>query len=118
MSEHDSEVRLHHMLDYAREAVLLARGKTRSDLDTDRVLNLALVQLVTMVGEAANRVPREIQAQYPEITWPVIVGTRNRLIHGYDIINFNILWETITEDLPPLIAALEKILPPEPPKSS
>lgn len=101
MSDHDSGVRLHHMLDYAREAVLLTQGKTRADLDTDRVLNLALVQLVTMIGEAANHVPREVQAQYSEIAWPVIVGTRNRLIHSYDIIDFNILWETLTEDLPP-----------------
>ena len=49
------------------------------------------------------------------IAWPVIVSTRNRLIHGYDIIEFNVLWQIVTEDLPPLVAALEKIVPPEPP---
>jgi uncharacterized protein with HEPN domain len=41
---------------------------------------------------------------------------RNRLIHGYDKIDFDVLWRTVTEDLPPLVAALEKIVPPEPPK--
>ena len=111
MSVDDAEVRLRHMLDYAREAVALARGKSRSDLDADRVLNLALVQLVTMIGEAANRVSRDKQARYSEIPWPLIVSTRNRLIHGYDIVDFDILWQTVTEDLPPLIIALEKIVP-------
>lgn len=50
MSRDDSVVRLRHMLDYAREAVALAQGKSRADLDTDRLLNLALVHLVTLVG--------------------------------------------------------------------
>lgn len=112
MSRHESEIRLRHMLDYAREAVSLAQGKSRADVDTDRLLNLSLVQLVTMVGEAAKRVPEDVQAQQPEIPWPSIVGMRNRLIHGYDKIDFNVLWQTVTEDLPPLIVALEKILPP------
>jgi len=113
MSEHDSDIRLRHMLDYAREAVSVTQGRSRADLDSDRLLNLALVQLVTMAGEAANRVPADVQAQHPEIAWPSIVGMRNRLIHGYDKIDFDILWQTVTEDLPPLIASLEKIVPPE-----
>ncbi len=112
MSVDDSGIRLRHMLDYAREAVSLTQGKSSADLDADRLLNLALVQLVTMVGEAANHIPKEIQAQHSEIAWPVIVSTRNRLIHGYDIIDFDILWQTVIEDLPPLITALEKIVPP------
>jgi len=106
------------MLDYAREAVSLAQSKSRADLDTDRLLNLSLVQLVTMVGEAAKRVPVDFQEQQSEIPWPSIAGMRNRLIHGYDKIDFNVLWQTVTEDLPPLIVALEKILPPEPPRPS
>ena len=116
MSRHESDIRLRHMLDYAREAVSLAQGKSRADLDTDRLLNLSLVQLVTMVGEAAKRVPRDVQEQQPGIAWPSIVGMRNRLIHGYDKIDFDVLWRTVTEDLPPLVAALEKIVPPKPPE--
>jgi uncharacterized protein with HEPN domain len=48
--------------------------------------------------------------QYPAIPWAHIVGLRNRLIHGYDNVDFDILWEIVTKDLAPLIAALEKIL--------
>ena len=99
-----------HMLDHAREALVLAQGKTRADLDTDRLLNLALVRLLEIIGEAANRISEEEQARHAEIPWPQIVSLRNRLIHGYDSVDFDILWQIVTEDLPPLIASLERIV--------
>lgn len=85
MSRHESLVRLRHMLDHAREAVAMAKGKTRDSLYTDRMLNLALVRLLEIVGEAASRTPPEERAQYGDIPWPGIVGLRNRLIHGYEL---------------------------------
>jgi uncharacterized protein with HEPN domain len=110
MSRHESAVRLHHMLDHAREALALIQGKTRPDLDTDRKLNLALVRLLEIVGEAASRTPKEDRDGYPEIPWPKIIGLRNRLIHGYDLVDFDVLWQILNNDLPPLIARLEEIL--------
>jgi uncharacterized protein with HEPN domain len=110
MSRHETDVRLRHMLDAAREAVQMAQGRTRADLDTDRPLNLSLVRLLEVVGEAASRVPVAERPKYTGIPWVQIVGLRNRLIHGYDNVDFDILWEIITHDLPPLITELEKIL--------
>ena len=101
------------MLAHAQEAVALANGKQRSDLDTDRLLNLALVRLLEVVGEAANRTTANEQQQHPEIPWSQIVGLRNRLIHGYDVVDFDILWQIVTDDLPALIAKLEAITPPK-----
>ena len=63
MSRHSPDVRSRHMLAAAREAEGIARGRTREDLDADRLLNLSLVRLLEIVGEAANRVPR----RYPDI---------------------------------------------------
>lgn len=111
MSRHDGLVRLHHMLDHAREAVAMATGKTREDLQNDRMLNLALVRLLEVVGEAASRTPAEERAQYREVPWGPIVGLRNRLIHGYDSVDFDILWQIINRDLPRLIAVLETAIP-------
>lgn len=99
------------MLDYAQEAITLVQGKSRADLDSDRLLNLALVRLIEMVGEAANRVPPGERAQYPEIPWAQIIGMRNRLIHGYDFVDFDVLWQTVVEDLPGLVAVLKRIVP-------
>jgi uncharacterized protein with HEPN domain len=102
-------VRLHHMLDYAREATSLVQNKTRSDLDQDRLLQLALVRVIEIIGEAASRVTRDTQSQYPQILWPQVIGMRNRLVHGYDSVDYNILWQTIEKDLPFLIANLQQI---------
>ena len=113
MPRHDPSVRLRHMLDHAREARSLAQNRSRADLETDRLLNLALMRLLEIIGEAASRVPSDERSRYPEIPWPQIIGMRNRLIHGYDLVDFDILWQTLMEDLPPLIATLERILSPE-----
>ena len=110
MSRRESAVRLRHMLDHAREAVAMTKKKSRGDLDSDRKLNLALVRLLEIVGEAAGRTPQNERTRYPEIPWPQIVGLRNRLIHGYDSVDFDILWQIVKSDLPPLIQHLEKIL--------
>ena len=109
LSEKD-RVRLRHMLDYAREAVEVVRPHTRANLDTDRVLELALVRLIELVGEAAGRVSPSAQVRYPGIPWSLIVSMRNRLIHGYDSIDHDVLWDTLTDDLPTLIGELETIL--------
>ena len=102
-----------HMLDHDREAFAVTQGKSRADLDQDRLLELALVRLLEIVGEAASRVPTQDCARHPEIPWPQIVSLRNRLIHGYDSVDLDILWQIIERDLPPLIAALETILAEE-----
>lgn len=109
----DDLIRLRHMLDAAKEAVELAAGKSRYDIESERTLNLSLVRLIEIVGEAANRVSPEGRTKYPAILWPQIIGMRNRLIHGYYNIDFDILYQTISEDLPSLIAELKKIVPPE-----
>lgn len=98
------------MLDHCREATALAKGRSRADLNTDRLLNLALVRLLEIIWEADTRVPEEQRSRYPEIPWPQIVSPRNRLIHGYDEVDFDILWHIVTRDLPALIKSLEKIL--------
>lgn len=113
MSKRNHILAYRHMMSDAKEAVMLAQGKVRSDLDTDRLLNLALTRLLEVVGEAAGRVPKEQCEKHPEIPWPQIVSLRNRLIHGYGSVDFDILWQILTNDLPSLIANLELIIAAE-----
>jgi uncharacterized protein with HEPN domain len=100
MSKRDPEIALRQILSHAREAVDICQGRTRSDLDMDRLLNLALTRLIEIIGEAANRVPDSIQVKYPNFPWLQMIGARNRLIHGYDSVDFDILWTIVTSDLP------------------
>ncbi len=112
MPRRDPMVRLLHMREYARKAVGMVTGQTREDIDRDEKLLFALTHLVEVIGEAASHVPPETRAQYPEIPWLKIAGMRNRLIHGYDSVDYDILWQTITGSLPRLLATLDAILGP------
>jgi len=107
--QHDDFVRLSHMLDSAREAVSFISGKTRSDLDSDRKLTLSLVKSIEIIGEAASRVSEEARIKSQTIPWQDITAMRNRLIHAYFDINLDIVWDTVTQELPPLVLELEKI---------
>jgi uncharacterized protein with HEPN domain len=107
MTRHDDAARLRHMLDHARKAVRLAQGRTRADLDTDELFSLAMTRLLEIIGEAATRVSPAARDRYPQIPWLSIAGMRNRLIHGYDVVDCDILWRVLQEDLPALIQELE-----------
>jgi uncharacterized protein with HEPN domain len=98
------------MLEYSRKTMSLAKGRKRNDLDNDLTFNLALTRLVEIIGEAADRVPRSFQEAHSEIEWVQIIGMRNRLIHGYDEIDFDILWGVVKKDIPQLVKQLEELV--------
>ena len=112
------EIRLRHMLDAAKETLSFADDCARADLDTDRKTTVSVVKGVEMVGEAASKVSKECRSDLPQIPWADIVAMRNRLVHVYFDINLDVVWDTITVDLPQLIAVLDGIVPPEEPGKS
>jgi uncharacterized protein with HEPN domain len=107
----DDSVRIRHIPDAAREAIAFAKNRTRADLDIDRKLNLSLVRLLEIIGEAARGISQEFRDSYPALPWKTMIGMRDRLIHAYFDVNLDVVWQTVTEDLPTLIAQLEKIVP-------
>ncbi len=110
MSQHDDATRLRHMLSNAQEALEMAGGRSRHDLELDRMLELSLVRLLEIVGEAASRVSAETQQRFDRIPWAEIIGMRNRLIHGYDRVDLDILWTIVQDDLPALVRELHTAL--------
>ena len=110
MSRKDDQVSLKDMLGHAEEATKILGEDSREELADDRVLQLALTRLMEIVGEAANRFSQETQQAHPKIPWPQIIGMRNRLVHGYDVVDYDLLWDTVNNDLPPLIIALKEIV--------
>ena len=106
----DDRVRLRHMLDAAKEGIRFAHGRTRDDLDTDRMLTFALIKTIEIIGEAAARVSEAGKEAAPGIPWTDIVAMRNRLTHAYFDVDLDRVWDTIKDDVPPLIAQLENFL--------
>ena len=106
----DDRVRLQHMLDAANEALSFIQVRVRTDLDNDRMLVLSLIRELEIIGEAASRVSPETRAQNSAVPWQDISGMRNRLIHAYFDVDLDVIWTTVTKDLPLLKAELEKIL--------
>jgi len=110
MSRHDDRLSMRQMLEHARKARRMAHDRRRADLDSDEMFQLALTRLIEVIGEAGGRVSGPTREEHHEIPWADIVGMRNRLIHGYDVVDLDLLWDTVTGDLPPLIAALQNIV--------
>jgi uncharacterized protein with HEPN domain len=74
------------------------------------MLLFAVVRAIEIVGEAASRISADGRAAMPGVPWPAVIGAQNRLLHAYFDINRKIVWKTVTEELPPLLAALEGAL--------
>ena len=102
-------IRLQHMLDYAREVMLFASGREKSDLFHDRALMHILIRLVEVIGEAAANISQETKGKLPQIEWKLMINMRNRLVHVYHNINLTVLWDTVDQDIPDLVEKLEKI---------
>lgn len=115
----DDRIRAQHMLEAARDVELLAAGRAKDDLRTDMILRRAIVNAIQEIGEAAAKVSPAGRARIPAVPWPVVVGMRNRLVHGYDEIDYDVVWKVATEEVGTLIAALEAAFVswplPEPP---
>lgn len=109
----DEMVYVGHMLDKAHDALSLARGKTRHDYDNDLALRLALTHLIQVIGEAARRVSPQFRERHPHISWDAIAGMRSKIVHDYMNVDEDIVWDSVTQELQPLIEDLKKIVPPE-----
>lgn len=109
----DDLVYVGHMLDTARLAFYKVTGRTRPQYDADENLRLALAHLVQTIGEAARNVSPAFQKAAGHVPWSKIIGMRHKVVHDYLHVDFDIVWDVVTLELPPLIAALAKLMPPK-----
>ncbi len=109
MPRRDRE-RLVDMRQAASKALALAEGRAREDLDKDEMLALSLTRLPEIVGEAANHVSEETRTSIDRIPWEDVAGMRHKLIHAYFDVDLDIVWKTVSKDLPALVDALDEVL--------
>lgn len=110
MSALDDRSRLKHMRDAAQKIVAYTQDKDRQSLAKDELLQLALMRLIEIIGEAAARLSDDLKAQHNHIPWAAIVGMRNRLIHAYFDVDLDIMWNTVTISIPELLGQIKTIL--------
>jgi uncharacterized protein with HEPN domain len=101
------------MLDTIEKALELLGDRGRGEYDGDEALRLAMAHLVQTIGEAARRVSDEARQRYPAVPWRQIVGMRHRIVHDYLDVDFGIVWQVVTADLPRLLPDLRKTVEAE-----
>ncbi|PSB08788.1 hypothetical protein C7B62_15625 [Pleurocapsa sp. CCALA 161] len=107
MSKIDDLTRLKHIKEAIIEIQSFIQGHSRNDLETERMLSLALVRLIEIIGEAANHISESKQNQYSKIPWRRMVGMRNRLSHAYFEVDLEIVWQVVSKDLPDIFPMIE-----------
>lgn len=96
--------------DTVHEALSFVEGCTYESYTEDRMLQRALQRDLEIIGEAAAKVSRDLQHDFPQLPWDKMRGNRNQLIHAYRYIRLQTVWNTVTNDLPALLPAIEDIL--------
>jgi len=106
----DDKIRLQHMLDAAQEAITFLQTLKGERLGNNRLVSQAIVRLIEVVGEAAVQISKEYKTAHPELLWAQIIGMRNRIIHAYFNIDYELVENTIKVDFPKLINQLIKLI--------
>lgn len=113
MSRHDPLITLRQIEEFAKQAALLGTEGSRASLSSDWKYRLAAERAVELIGEAVTRLPSEVRDRHPALPWREIIAMRNRLIHGYDGVDEDIVWDVLATQAPALAAALPAILAAE-----
>lgn len=88
------------VLDAMDKAEILLEGVPYDQFESDFRINFAVVRALEIVGEAAKRLPMSLRREYPDIPWKRMAGMRDRIIHGYDNVDLEIVWDVVKKDVP------------------
>jgi uncharacterized protein with HEPN domain len=99
-----------HILDEINFILQHTKDRTKEIVIDDAVLSRALIRSLEVIGEASRKMDNDFKAAHPEIEWRKMSGTRDKLIHDYLGVDYEIVWEIIQEKLPILRERIEKLL--------
>ena len=110
MSRHDPTLTLRQIVEFAGEVADLVSDRSRLDLQHNREFRRALERCIELIGEAVTRLGDDWRALHPQVPWRQIIAMRNVLIHGYDIVIEEVLWDVATRDVPGLRKEINAML--------
>ncbi|HYH87123.1 MAG TPA: DUF86 domain-containing protein [Pyrinomonadaceae bacterium] len=101
---------LEHILDEAKFLLDASKGVDWESFRQDELRRRAFVRSIEVMGEAVKQIPDSLRQQYPSVEWRAIAGMRDRLIHAYYGVNYEMVWDAVTNKVSPLASEIEKIL--------
>ena len=104
------KIRIRDILDCIEKIERFTRGYTFTDFQEDEKTIDSVLRNLEIIGEASRHVPTDIRIRYPDIPWVEMLTMRNIVIHEYHGVNLEIIWQTVKENLPPLVSPLKQIL--------
>ena len=110
MSKRQPKLLLEDILESAEKIIIYTKSLTFEEFVTDSKTIDAVIRNFEIIGEAANRLPDELKESHHEIDWHKIRGLRNRIVHGYFGINYEIIWSIIEDYLIQLIDQMKQII--------
>lgn len=110
---HDPHAAIFDMIQAVERAQRMSFGLSEEELLKNEPVQWAIFSQIVILGEAAGRVDRTFQVAHPGVPWAIIIGMRHRLVHGDDSVDWGRVWETLRNDLPPLLQQLKALMPDE-----
>jgi uncharacterized protein with HEPN domain len=110
MSVHDPRATLGQIRDAAHRLQVICADKTLEQLLVDWQATAALERFIEIVGEGVKRLPLDLRSRHPDVPWKEIAGTRDHLSHGYDDVDYQVLWDAVQKDVPALLVTVEQML--------
>ena len=101
---------LRHILDETNYLITTSQGLNKKDFINDQTLKRAWVRSLEIIGEAVKQLPPNFRTDYPEIEWRKIAGMRDKLIHNYFGVDYDIVWDAVINEIPHLEQKIMQIL--------
>ena len=95
----------------AEDALSFVRGRTFDEFVSNTMLRNAVLHSLTIMGEAAGRIPDESEAELPSLPWRKMKNLRNVIVHEYEGLNYSRIWHIVTVEVPTVLAALQPVFP-------